>query len=281
MGFSWIIAILDSGYPEDERYRMASHVVRLLGKQLDSGHLGPTSLVKPTWVAPLVRFLSLCERFHIMDSLPPSSHPGSIVLRILSTCPGSAHFDVTILPILTWTLLSTHPLQSRGLALKIFHIFGSGWFSPKIQTVSDENLEKLLQAVGDPFQLTSDPPIQDGNSTGTADRDSMNATVVLIRFASSDSWRKHLRPSNFTSCEEIVSKEEGRDALKQVLDRVADEWLRVPRDPAKITVAIGRLREFRCLNTIEGVIAWAQAAEIGNPEDHETWKSTRARSLGT
>ena len=270
MGFSWITAILDSRYPEDEQYQMAGHLVRLLGKQLDSGDPRTVSAVKPTWVAPLVRFLVLCEKFHTMDSPP---HPGPIALRILSISPGSAHFDTTILPILTWTLLPTHPLQSRGLALKIFHIFGSGWFSPQMQTVSGENIEMLLQAVGDPFQLTPDPPLQAGNPAGAADHDPMMSAVVLIEFASSDRWQKHLRRSNFTSCEEIASKEENRKILRVMLDNVADEWLGFARDSAKITAAIGRLRELQCLNTVEVVITWAQAAGVGSPEDHEAWRS--------
>jgi len=268
--FSWITAILKSRYPEDERYQMASHVVQLLGKQFDSGDPMTISVVKPTWVAPLVNFLSLCEKFHTMDSTP---YPGSIALRILSASPGPAHFDATILPILTSTLLPTHPLQSRGLALRIFHVLGSGWFSSQMQAVSDEDIEKLLQVVGDPFQLTPDPPLQAGNPAGAADRDPMMSAVVLIEFASSDRWQKHLRRSNFTSCEEIASEEENRKILGVMLDNVADEWLGFNRDSAMVTAAIGRLRELQCLNTVEMVITWAQAAGVGRPEDHEAWRS--------
>jgi len=259
MTFAWITEILESRFTEDEKYRMASHAVRLLGKRLDPGNPGPTPAVEPTWVAPLVHFLSLCEQFHTTDS---PSHPGSIALHILSTSPGPAHFDVTILPILTWTLPSTHPLQSRGLALKIFHIFGSGWFSSQMETVPDENLEKLLRAVGDPFQYPA----------STTDYDPMMAAVVLIEFASSKRWQEHLRDSNFTSCEDIASREEGRTTLRDMLDTVADEWLGLPRTPAKIAAAIKRLRELRCLNTVEVVITWAQAAGVGNPEDHDAWR---------
>jgi len=274
MGFSWITAILDSRYPEDERYRMAGHVMQLLGKQLDFDGPGRISHLNDSWVDPLVRFLSLCEKFHATDSPPLSPHPESIALRILSISPGSAHFDATILPILTSTLLPTHPLQSRCLALKIFHMFKSRWFSPQMETVSDEDIEKILQAVGDPFQLTSDPPPQDGpgNPAGTADHDPMIATAVLIEFASSNRWKQHLRDSNFTSCEEVLSTEEGRDALKRVLDMVADGWLRVPRELAKITTAIERLRELQCSNTVEAVITWTQDRGIGSPEDREAWR---------
>ena len=255
MAFSWITAILDAGYPEGERYRMAGDVMRLLGKQFDSGDPGPIPAADPTWVPPLVRFLSLCEKFGA--KYPTTLHLGSVALRILSTSSGYSYFDATILPILTWTLLPTNPLQSRGLALRIFHIFGPGWFTSQMETVSDENLGKLVQAVGDPFQLTPGQVLQDGSPAGTVDYDSMMAAVILIEFASSIRWQKHLRRSNFASCEEIVSKEENINVLRRMLDNVADEWLGFIRDSAKVTTAIGRLRELQCLNTVEVVIAWA------------------------
>jgi len=273
MAFSWITTILDSRYPEDEQYQMAGHVMRLLGKQLDSSDPGPISVVEPIWVPPLVGFLSLCKKFHTVDSPPPSPHPGFIALRILSTSPGSAHFDATILPILTWALLPTHPLKSRGLALKIFHIFGSRWFSPQVKTVSEEDLEKLLQAVGDPFQLTSDPPPQDGDPEGAADYDCMMAAIVLIGFSSSDLWRNYLRPPNFTSCEKIMSTEEGRRAaLKHISDTAAHAYPDFLRTSANVTAAIKRLRELQCSNTAEVVVMSARATGVGSPEDHETWR---------
>jgi len=133
-----------------------------------------------------------------------------------------------------------------------------------METVSDESRDKLLRAVEDPFQYPA----------GTADYDPVMAAVVLINFASSERWKNHLRDSNFTSCEDIASKEEGRTTLRGMLDTVADEWLELPRTPAKITTAIKRLRELQCLNTVEVVIMWAQAAGVGSPEDHKAWRST-------
>jgi len=273
MGFLWITGILNSRYPEDERYQMASHVVRLLGKHLDSGVTGPISVVKPTWVAPLVGFLSLCEKYHTTDSPP---HPGSIALRILSTGPGPTHFDATILPVLTSTLLPTHPLQLRGLALKVFHTFVSGWFSSTMETVSDENLGEFLQAVGDPFQFTPDLPLKDGNPTSTADYEPMMAAAVLIEFSSSDLWQNHLHPPNFTSCEKIISTEEGRRAaLKHMSYTAAHRYPEFLHTPPKVIAALKCLRELQCPNTAEVVVVWAQAAGVGTPTDHETWRSIR------
>ena len=131
-----------------------------------------------------------------------------------------------------------------------------------MEAVSDEDRDKLLRAVDDPFQYPA----------GTVDCDPMMTAVVLIEFASSELWQKHLRESNFTSCEDIASKEEGRTTLRGMLDTVADEWLGLPRTPAKTTAAIKRLRELQCLNTVEVVITWAQAADVGSPEDHDAWR---------
>jgi len=136
-----------------------------------------------------------------------------------------------------------------------------------METVPDEKLKKLLRTVGDPFQYPA----------SKTDYDPMMAAVVLIEFASSKRWQEHLRDSNFTSCEEITPRGEGRTALSGTLDVVADSWLGIPRTPAKITAAIRRLREPRRLNTVEVVITWAQAAGVGNPEDHDAWRLVQPR----
>lgn len=173
-----------------------------------------------------------------------------------------------------WTLPPTNPLQSRGVALSIFNLIGSALFSPWLETgsdgftksvmetISDKDIERLMEAVGDPFQPAMDS--QDGDSVGTA----MKAVAILIESASSNRWKKHLRRSNLTSCEEIVSKEEDRRALKKMLDEV-------DYDDRNIPTAIGCLRELQCPNTAELVITWA-AARAGRSTDLQIWRSIGA-----
>ena len=265
---SLISDILNSGYPEDGRYWMASKVVQLLGKWLDSSDsdIFPVGVVHYTWIPVLVDFLLLCEKFYTTE---PPPYPGSIVLRILSTSSSSLFFGSRILPVLTTTLLPTHPLQSRSLALKVFHMFMfmSEIFSG-MENILAKNLDKLLRAVGDPFQ-----PTQEGQYVDEANGDPMMVTVVLMEFASLDLWRDHLNDTNFASCERIASTEEGRrSVLRCMFDAATHSRSDLLRTPAKMMGAIRRLEELRCMNTAEVVMLWAWTAGVVDPVDYDAWK---------
>jgi len=269
-GFSWIAEILNSKYEEHGRYQMASRVVEPLGKHFYFGDPEDILHVRRAWIPPLLDFLSLSEKFYTIESPP---YPGFMALYILSNSRVSADFGATILPILSSTLLPTHPLKSRGLALKAFHRLMSGWFSSQIESVSYNDLDKLLQAVGNPFQPTPDPPRQDWVSMGRLYHEPMNSVVVLIEFASSDLWRNHLRRSNFTSCEEVLSTEEGRrTALDCMFSTASYTWLAFLHTPAKIITAIRRLEELQCLSTAEVVVMWAWTTGVITAADHDGWR---------
>jgi len=268
-GFVWITDILNSGYPESVRYLLAGKVVQLLGNEVVAH---PPKSFPPDWVPPLLGFLSLSEKFYTKGSPP---YPGLTALQILLCRQVDADVDVgvTLLPILASILVHDHPLQSRTLALGVFHRFMPGWFSQQMETVSNNNLDKLLRAVGDPFQFPS-LPLQHGRPGGATGFDPMMAMVVLIEFASSDLWRNHLNRSNFDSCEEVLSTEKGRgSALRCMLDNTTYAWSAFLRTPAKITTAIRRLEELQCLNTAEVVILWAWTTGVVNAADHDAWRS--------
>jgi hypothetical protein len=277
IGFSWVVEILNSSYPEDERYRMASTIVKLLGKYFYSELPERDPDVDPTWMLPLIGFLSLCEKFYSEESPP---YPGFITLRILSTSPKYPDIGAPILPILASILLPTHPIQSRSLALKVFYRLIPQWFSSQMENVSDEDLQKLLRAVGDPFQFTPDIPFQTGQPAFTANYEPIMAAIVLIEFASSDLWRNHLHRSNFVSCDEIMSTEKGkRTSLKRMLEVATYSWLEFLRTPMKIITAVGRLEELQCSNVAEAVIMWAWTAGIVDPTDHDGWRLITNRTL--
>ena len=247
MGFLWISEILNSRYSGDERDTMISWVVRLLEKWFYSDNRRPFYL-QPDWIPPLLDYLSHCEKTYTAGS---PLYPWSIVLRILSDSGGYADFGTTLLPILTSTLSPTHPLQSRNLALRISYEFRSGWFSSQMETISSDDLGAFLRAVGDPLDSVSDI-LQDGEPAEAA---STLATFVLIEFASSELWQNYLHRSNFTSCEDIMSTEEGKGAvLRCMLGRARPEFLCTP---AEIVAAIRCLEELQCPNTTEVVITWA------------------------
>ena len=127
LGFTWIAEILNSGYPEVNHHEMASRVVQVLGRHFfPEVSISPSPNVNFAWIPPLLDFLLLCEKFCTKES----PYPRFIALRILSTILEPVDLVVsTTEQVKSLTLLSTHPLQSRSLALKIFHAFVSGWFS--------------------------------------------------------------------------------------------------------------------------------------------------------
>ena len=267
LSISLIADLLNSGYPKDDCYQMACEVVQLLGKWFDST---PFSVARNHWIPVLSSFLLLCEQFYSAESPP---HPGHIALRILSDGPRRDSFCETVLPVLISTLQPTHPLQSRSLALGIFEQFTDKWFNLQKGYTLSKDLNELLQAVGDPFQF-QDPHLQDGNPVVMAEYKPMMTAVLLIEFASLDLGKNYLCNSNFTSCEEIMSTKEGKEAALRCMFNISTHsWSELLHTPAKMITAIRRLEELQCLNVAEVVILWAWTTGIVNPTDHDTWES--------
>lgn len=257
LGFSWITELLRSEYPEKARYLMASQVLELLDNHFESGDPNCPLDPRPTWIPPLVCFLSLYKKFYNADSQKFSR---SMAVRVLSASQRPSDFNITVLPLLTLALSPTHPLQMRRFTLKIFHEFASEWCSPSMENVSDVDLGNLLHAVGDPFEFIPDPPPHDQRSASTVDYDPMKATVVLIEFASSDLWRNHLRLSNFTSCERVVATEDGQSHAHRCM-----VWPEFLCTPSKVVAAVKRLEELECQNIARVVNAWATSPHIQCP----------------
>jgi len=264
LGFLWIAEIVNSGYEEEWREWMASQVVESLGKNFFREDLAPSIRMQPAWIPSLLGFLSLREKLDRQGGL------SLIALRIMAISPRSTDFGTSALPILISPLLSTHPLQSRCLALEVFDTFVPSWFSSQMENVPSEDLDKFIQAVGDPFQ-SQDLPLQDGKPV---DRSHCNLTVVatvLIGFASSDLWRNRVRRSNFTSLEEIVSTWDGK---KAALERMAhDDQLPESLFVATgIFMAIRRFEELQCPNTAEVLLMWAWTVGVVDPVDRDGWQ---------
>ena len=262
LGFSLIADILNSGYGERQREQMAGAVVKLLEEHFFPTNLGPFISIKATWIPPLLGFISLCEKLGATHPIPGTTGPpGIIALRFLTKNPESADSCPMLLPILCSTLLPTNYINARHLALTVFLRFRPGWFSPKMENIPSEDLNKLVQAVGDPFQFPNLP---------LRDIRPMMITAILIDFASSDLWRNHLRRSNFTSCEEILSTWDGQSTALRCID--IGSWPDFLCTAAKIIVAIGRLEELHCPNTAEFVIMWAWTVGFVNLVDHDCWE---------
>ena len=264
--FLWITEILNSGYEEHDRQKMASLVVELLAKDFFRNNLAYFPCMEPAWIPPLLEFLSLSEK------LDGTKSGQFTALCILASSGAPEDFGPMILPILTSLLLPTHPRQLRNSALNVFETFKRGWFSSQMENVPSKDLERLVQAVDDPFQFP-DLPLQYGEPMNPPYCDPMTVAAVLIEFASSDLWRSHLQRSNFTSFEEMVSTWDGkRTALKCMSGIVARFLPEFLSTAAKITVAVKRLEELQCSNTVEVVIMWAWTVGAVNPVDHDWWQ---------
>ena len=273
----WLRQILDSGYPERMQYSMASSVVVFFAKTIDSPLSKRHIRVHSTTLRPLSDFLLLSNKLYPtefpLNPLPP--HQGAIALHMLSIGMVDLHPDLmlhstltpAILQILTLAPPPTHLLQSRISALRLFQGTGPGWFSTQAEAFSNVEREKLLRAVGDPFRFTPDPPPQDGQPQVTTFHDPIGTTALLIEFALSDLWRDHLHPSNFASCEELLSTEKGRDHFFRKTSRHGmDHWVRRVNG---FTSALRRLEEMECWNTAEVVVARAWTNGLVDVTDHE------------
>lgn len=125
-----------------------------------------------------------------------------------------------------------------------------------------------------------DSPLHCGRPVISADGEAMKATIILIEFVSSSLWQSHLRRSNFTSCEEIMSMEEGtKNALTCMLRVATRRWTELLLTPEKIVAAIRRLEELQCLNTAQVVIMWAWTIGVVNPVDRVDWKLIQDETL--
>ena len=100
----------------------------------------------------------------------------------------------------------------------------------------------------------------------------MRALVVLMEFPSPDLWGNHLRRSNFTSCEEILSTEERRAVLRCMFDTGSRSWSEFLCTPAKVVVAIRRLEELQRSNAAEVIIPCAWTVGVVSTVDYDGWE---------
>lgn len=264
--FSLITNILNSRYAAVEQYWMAAAAVELAWKEFTPMPCN----VQHDWIPPLLGFLELSETFY---STHHQSAPGALALQILSATQGYGDFCPKMLPILTSTLVVTHPLLSRKSALRVFAQFSPGFFS-EAESISNEDCARLLRAVGDPFQSAPDIPLQYEQQWLVDEHNSTRAIVILIGFASSDPWCNHLHYSNF------ISWEEGTSTVDEKISAFT-YWQDVAflRRPTMIIAAIERFEEIQCLNTAEAMLVWAWTFGIVDAVDHDAWRLIGHKTL--
>lgn len=275
MCISWIGVVLGSARPDRDRYLLAGDAVALLtsGRRVNSEPPESLIQVQPAGVPSLLDFLLLSEK-HYATYDPP--YPGAIPLRILSLSYSIGCGDLTqrLVPVLTSTLSTIHPLLSRILALKLFQEHGSEWLSSPMEKFSNTDRAKLLEALGDPFHFSATLHSDTEYSpTVQVMYEPMDTAILLIEFASSDLWRDHLRPLNFSSCEEMVSTAWGRHLASNCMLNKKTCFRGEPLDtPARLVAAIRCLVDLQCWNIAEVVILYAWTSDIMDPVNHGGWK---------
>ena len=284
MGFTLIADILSSRFQEDDRYLMASKVVQLVGNfffpRKDDNIPSPEFSRDDAWIPPLLGFLLLSEKLYA-NATGPLPYAESFALRIVSAVGLSVDLFKTNLPILSSTLLPTHPLQLRCLALKAFYETFQRLPSSRMEDVPAEKLKNLLRAVGDPFLFTEDTSLLDrGSQLLEGKYKPFYTAVLLIEFASSNLWRDHLHPSNFTTCEAFMSTEEGKKTTAgRMFSVVSRSWPRLLGTTAKVVAAIERLEELQCPSTAEVVIMWAWTPGFLYVKDRDAWRLIERTTL--
>ena len=266
----WVTDIISSRYTMDHKCALASSVMTLVWRQIGSDVIQSMYNVSNAWLPPLLGFLQLGEETHWAQP-----RIGVYALQILSRVKD---FSPTILPILTSTLQPTHPLHCRGIALRTFHRFGFGLLSSQMESISSEDRASLLRAVGIPFQFT--PDTEEQLHTFEDKYNPLSVAAILIWLASSDLWQNHLRRSNFVSCEEITSTEEGRQSVYELMHLTTELWPFL-RTPIKIISVIECLEVFQCPNTAGAVLTsvWGFAALDGPSVNLDGWRLVRQKTL--
>jgi len=257
---SWIGVIFGSEhYSERDKYLLARDVMLLLTPRRGIDLRPPESLpkVQPTELPSLLNFLLFSERYKTENDPP---YPDAIALRLLSLNynTGREDFSPLLIPVLTSTLSTTRPLLSRIFALKLFQEHGREWLSPQMGKFSDVDRSKLLEALGDPFDFSEDPPSDAEHLPKVqVTYEPMDTAILLIGFASSNLWSDHLCRLNFSSCEAIFSTGGGRHlAFNCMLEKQTYFGGEFLDTPTKAATAIKRLGDLQCPNTAQVVQEW-------------------------
>lgn len=272
----WIGVILGSTRPDRDKYLLAGDAVTLLASGRRDNPEPPESLnqVQPAELPLLLDFLLLSEKYYLSYDPP---YPGTIALRLLSLSYsiGCGDLNQRLVSVLTSTLSETHPLLSRLLALKLFQEHGSEWLSLSMERFAEKGRAKLLKELGDPFHFPSTSPSSDAENLPMVQvtYEPMDTAVLLIEFASSGLWGDHLRPQNFSSCEEIVSTAWGRHLASNCMLNKKTYFGGEPLEtPARLVAAIECLEKLQCWNIAEVVILYAWTSGVMGPANRDAWR---------
>jgi len=291
--FTWLGAVLYSDYPDTDKYELAGLILMFLHDKAARKWSGDrTKLEFPRYAVVLSRFLLLHEKREKEDLGPKDrswefnplvllrAHPITIALRLLLGTPK----DILILPVF---LVITPALQqsqwsiTRTVALKLFNHHRNWLFSPRMEALLPAHRAKLLRAIGDPFDMPAAPypgrtQVRDPGDTHL----SAKVMGLLLALSSSETWRDHLHPTNFASCDAIMAGEE------QLRDTITffSNWsgaLKGPGDSnfSGLVLGVGRLKQLRCHSAVKLILLSIWSTPITPLYDQEVWRWVERQTL--
>ena len=295
--FEWLDAILDSDYPDADKYELAGLTLLFLHEKAKEMWNGDrTKLEFPRYATVLARFLLLhekCRREGIepknnrgweFDPLVVSrAHPATIALQILLGTPK----HTLILPIFLVIIPALQYDQwrnTRAVALKLFNRHRHWLFSPMIENLLPTHRAELLRAIGDPFDLYASThlAILDRTRSGETEdaRLSAKVTALLLALTSSDMWRDHLHPTNFASCDAIMAEDEH---LPNTITYFSN-WSSALKGPggnnfSGLMVGINRLKRLRCHSAVKLILLSLWSRPITPLYDQEVWRWVERQTL--
>jgi len=296
--FTWLGAVLDSNYPDADKYELAGLVLLFLhdtARRLPCG-VGRKLVFPPLYATVLVRFLLLhetCEKAEIEPKkrgwafnsfVFSSSHPTIIALRLLLGTPK----DTLILPIFLVippaVLQQNQRRNTRAVALRLFNRHRHWLFSPTIENLLPAHRVELLRAIGDPFDLTTTLSSVGLGRAPAHDIDDVHlfpkVMGLLLVLASSDVWRDYLHPTNFASCDAVMA---GEGHVHDTI-RYFSSWgsaLKGPGDSnfSGLMVGVNRLKQLRCHSAVKLILLSLWSTPITPLYDQEVWGWVERQTL--
>jgi len=298
--FTWLGAVLDSNYPDADKYELAGLVLLFLQDAAGLMQRGAEQklVIAPLYVTVLVRFLLLhemCEKAGIepkkrgwaFNSEPfafPTFHPTIIALRLLLGTPKDTLILPVFLVIPPAALQQNQQPNTRAVALRLFNHHRHWLFSPSIESLLPTHRIELLRAVGDPFDLTTPPSFAGLSGAPECDLDGVclfpKVMGLLLALASSDVWRDYLHPTNFASCDAVMA---GEDHVRETIQYFSN-WSNTLKGPGDskfcgLMLGVNRLKQLRCHSAVKLILLSLWSTPIIPLYDQEVWGWVERQTL--
>jgi len=295
--FEWLGATLDSGRPDADKYELAGLTLLFLHEKAKGMWNGDkTKLESPRYATVLTRFLLLHEKCKKEGIEPKNNrpwefyrfvvfhaHPTTIALQILLGTPK----HTIILPIF---LVITPALQynklrdTRAVALKLFSRHRHWLFSPMIENLLPTHRTELLEAIGDPFDLYTSPHLATLGRTRSGEinvaRLSAKVMGFLLALTSSDAWRDHLHPTNFSSCDAIMAGDEHLPNTITYFSNWSDALAGLgDNNFSGLMLGVNRLKRLRCHSAVKLILLSLWSRPITPLYDQEVWGWVERQTL--